>query len=104
MTPPALTPCEPCGQPSDCAASGSCFGEKARSISVSPAATPNRRNNVPSKRGNNSWERGVATDARGMPIRKANGDVIPVKEYASNRGRYDQLLKEARSGQVPAGT
>lgn len=93
-----FTVCGPCGQPEDCAAKAACFGEKARSMSVSPAATPNRRNNIPPRRGNNSWEKGIATDERGLPIRKANGEVIPIKEYASKRGHYDRLLREAKTG------
>lgn len=52
---------------------------------ISPRATPSKKSAAPPKGSNTSWEKGTITDARGMPLLKANGDPVPVKEYAENR-------------------
>lgn len=61
---------------------------KLRSVQLSPAATPTKTRKfgaVGVPKGNNSWERGIVTDARGMPILKPDGHLIRSKEYAERR-------------------
>ncbi len=52
---------------------------------------------------NNSWERGYATDHRGLPFRDANLEPIPVKKYAENRHQYDARRKELATSPNPFG-
>lgn len=75
-----------------------CFGCKVLSVQVSPSAMPSRRNNIPPARPLNSWERGVLRDDRGIPVRRASGDVIPVHEYGSERRKIDEQLKAVKQG------
>lgn len=75
-----------------------CFGCKVLSVQVSPSAMPSRRNNIPPARPLNSWERGVVRDDRGLPVRRANGDVIGVHEYAAKRRQIDADLKAVKQG------
>lgn len=45
-----------------------CFGCKAVTVQVSPAATPTRTKYLkPPRTPNNSYEKGIPTDERGMP-------------------------------------
>ena len=74
-----------------------CFKHKIRTIQWSPAATPSRRNQIPPKTPNNSWEKGIATDDRGMPLLGASGEPIGLKERASRRGHIDQRLRELKN-------
>lgn len=75
-----------------------CFGCKVHSVQVSPSAMPSRRNTIPPARPMNSWERGVVRDDRGLPVRRANGDLIPVHEYASERRKIDADLRAVKQG------
>lgn len=55
---------------------------------VSPAATPGRRNAKPPKLIGNSWERGIVTDDRGMPIlRRDTLEPIGVKAWGEKYRR-----------------
>ena len=85
-----------------------CGKESARRILQSPAltadATPNRgRNKIPPRRPNNNWERGKAGEHRAdgsfVPYVKADGDNIPIKEFADNRSKYEGLLRERKNKQ-----
>lgn len=61
---------------------------KLRSVQLSPAATPTKTRSfgeIGKPKGNNSWERQIVTDARGMPILHADGNLIRSKEYAERR-------------------
>lgn len=62
-----------------------CFGCHVKSIQWSPAATPTRRNHLPARRPNNSWEKGVPTDNRGMPVLDADMKPVGQKQYSENR-------------------
>lgn len=76
-----------------------CFGCKVKSIYFPPSSTPTRTpSNAPPKPPSNNWEKGILRDNRGLPIRKANGNVISLKEHADNRHQIDQQIKEAKSG------
>lgn len=87
----------------DCAAheKGLCLRHKLAAwrdqggMQVSPAATPNQRNHKPPKvtDGANAWERGIATDDRGMPYLKADLSPIGVKEWQTLRPRYEARRK-----------
>lgn len=45
----------------------------------------------------NSWERGIAKDERGMPLLKADGNYIPIKEYGEKRHYYEGLRDQLRN-------
>ena len=53
-------------------------------IQISPKATPSKRSPTPPRKPNNSWERGLATDERGMPL-YMGGKPLGVKEAAERR-------------------
>lgn len=72
-----------------------CFKHKIRTVQLSPAATPSRRNNIPpSRQGEgNSWEKGIATDERGMPLIGKNG-YIGLKEMQDRRHDIESQLRQ----------
>lgn len=73
---------------------------RLRSIQLSPAATPTktRRFGKIGTKGNNSWERQVITDQRGMPILHADGNLIRSKEYAENRRSIEEGRRRLAQG------
>lgn len=67
-----------------------CFACRvAPGIQISPKATPSKRSLSPPKKPDNSWERGIATDERGMPFLGKGGAPIGVKEYGQRRSEID---------------
>ena len=67
-------------------------------IQISPKATPNKtRSKAPPRTPNPSWESGVATDHRGVPLLGEKGEPIPVKQYAENRHKYDERRRRLRN-------
>jgi hypothetical protein len=81
----------------DCATGSTCFRHKLRSIQFSPACTPTRRNTIPPRTPQNSWERGVATDSRGMPLLDSNCQPIGLKELANNRSTIEGALTDLKN-------
>lgn len=59
---------------------------------------PSRRNSIAPARPMNSFERGVLRDERGLPVRRASGDVIGLHEYGSERRKIDEQLKAVKQG------
>lgn len=62
-------------------------------MNVAPSATPSRTANrpfVPPATPNNSYERGVPRDHRGMPYLDAKGGVMGQKEYNASRRQLDE--------------
>ena len=94
----AFDVCGPCGQPDDCTMNRACFGEKARSFQLSPAATLSRYNAVPPATPQNSYEKGVFRDDRGLPVRDGYGNTIPIKKYHERRHEFDQKLAAVKAG------
>lgn len=76
-----------------------CFGCKIRTINLSPAATPSRRNSkTPRESTNNSWEKGIPTDSRGMPYLDSNLNVIGQKRWAeTERRKFETALSAEAS-------
>ena len=74
-----------------------CFKHRVRTIQISPSATPSRRNTIPPRAPNNSWEKGIARDERGMPLLDSSNEPIGLHEMASNRGTYEARVKELKS-------
>jgi hypothetical protein len=78
-----------------------CFGCKIQTIQISPYATPNRLHPERAPRTpNNSWEKGIPTDSRGMPFLKADGSAMGVKEYGEKRHQIEEHRKKLH--QAPA--
>lgn len=71
-----------------------CFGCKVRSIQFSPACTPTRRNNVPPPPPQNQWEKGVATDSRGMPYLDEKLNPIGLQHLADNRSKIEGQIRD----------
>lgn len=72
---------------------------KMLSVRLSDKALPTkRRSSAPPKPGSNSWERGIATDHRGVPYLDGNGSMIGVKQFAQNRSRYEEQIRRNRAG------
>lgn len=78
-----------------------CVTCKFRSIQISPAATPNRtqarRAAHPPRTPNNSWEKGIATDERGMPLLGKDAEPIGVKQYAEQRRPIEERRRQLRN-------
>lgn len=67
----------------------SCFRERLLSVGLSKAATPTRKTgSAPPSKADNSWERGVPRDERGVPFLDHNGGVCFQKEVVENRDRW----------------
>lgn len=64
---------------------------------IAPSATPTRtpQHGSDEKPLSNAWERGLATDERGLPINDAKGP-IGVKQLADDRTRIEKRLREVR--------
>jgi hypothetical protein len=86
----------------DCSTGVTCFRHKLRSIQFTPSCTPTRRNTIPPRTPQNSWERGVATDNRGMPLLDSNMEPIGLKELANNRSTIEGALKDLKNKPVSA--
>lgn len=67
-------------------------------VELSPAATPSKTRRVGSlgSRNRNSWERGIPTDNRGMPVLREDGSPMRAKEYAERRREIDESRRRAR--------
>lgn len=66
----------------------------ASSIQFPRAPNPN---SAPPAQSKNSWEKGVWRDDRGVPIR-VNGKVVPVKDLAAKRAKYEEGYRQIRAG------
>lgn len=79
---------------------------KLRSLQVSPAigmASRGRKCGPLGFKANNSWERGIVTDDRGMPLLHPDtGDVIGTKQYSEERHRLE-AARRTLANQVHAG-
>lgn len=77
---------------------------KFATIQVGQAVRPKKPvKDVPIGGWNNSWERGYATDHRGMALLDGNLEPIPLKKYAENRSKYDARRKELATSPNPFG-
>lgn len=76
-----------------------CFRCKIRTVQVSPSATPSRRSKVNQKPnlGNNSWEKGIVRDGRGMPhLNPGTLEPMPIKTYVENRHEIQEAKKKMK--------
>lgn len=86
-----------------------CFPCKLRGWSdggmqLSPAATPSKTRKVHPvgvPKGNNSWERQVVTDSRGMPLLRADGELIRSKEYGERRSVIEAARRQNANEPAP---
>ena len=81
---------------SDC----DCFACKIKTIQVSPSATPSRRKaNQKPNLGNNSWEKGIVRDGRGMPhLNPGTLEPMPIKAYVENRHKIEEAKRKMAQG------
>lgn len=71
-----------------------------RSINISYDVNPRRKNDVPPRRPNNSFERGVRTDERGIPYLDKNGQPLRMKESFNPKDyeRSDRTIRVSTGG------
>ena len=81
-----------------------CFGCRVQTVQFDPRATPSRRNKVAPRTPNNSWERGVWRDGRGMPYLDKDNKEIGLKALADNRHHYDGQVRELKQIQTSTHT
>ncbi len=81
--------------------SGLCFGCRIKQVEFDPYATPSRVIDRPQPirpMAENPWANGVAGEHRPgggfMPYLDGDGKKIGVKQYADNRGQFDQIRKD----------
>lgn len=79
-----------------------CEACKLRFLQLSPSvsSTRTRRYGPIGHKGGNSWERQVITDNRGMPILRANGDLIRSHDLASNRSLVEDGLRRLHNSEL----
>lgn len=81
-----------------------CYGCKVKSLAVGlpkdfRSRTPSK---TPPRRPNNSWEKGIARDERGMPIiRSSDLSPVGVKEAAQKRHLIDENKRRLRQDPKP---
>lgn len=79
-----------------CLVEGLCFKHKIKTVSLSPAATPTRKNNVPPAQPNPAWEKGIYRDDRGMPLLNENGSYVGVKNaHKYRKSQHESWQKTA---------
>lgn len=74
---------------------------RLKGVSISPAATPTSRNNIPSDNNRyNGYEKGKAYETRAsgerVPILNKDGQLIPIKTYNE---KYRKVHEETRQAQ-----
>jgi len=72
---------------------------RQRGLSVAPSATPSRSSNrkfVPPATPNNSYERGIPRDSRGMPYLDENGGVMGQREFNSKQRQIEETALARR--------
>lgn len=80
-----------------------CRSCKFQSIQIGPSCKGQARNNIAPEgtAGRNSWEKGIVTDNRGLPLRNfQTGAPITVKQYADKRSVYEESRRRLASGKV----
>lgn len=61
-------------------------------IQIHRNATPTKtKSKTPPRTPNNSWEKGIARDDRGMPLMR-DGKPVSIKQYAENRHTIDAAV------------
>lgn len=79
------------------------YRDHVATVGIAPSATPSRHNNAAPRTPNPAWERGIATDERGMPYLKPGSmEFMSVKEAAERRREIEGARRALR--QAPAAT
>jgi len=71
--------------------------EAIESIQISPSATPSRRNSIPPRTPNNSFEKGVRRDERGVPLLDKDASPLHLGE-GFNKRSYERSVSPHSSG------
>ena len=79
-----------------------CFGCKLQSVQFNPYATPGMlRPHIAPRKPENSWEKGVPTDSRGMPFLKTDGTPMGQKEYSESRSKIEAHRRRLHNSTEP---
>ena len=90
--------CVGCDPDNDCSVRQRCFSEVALSLRYSDTCTPTRTpSKTPPRRPNNSYERGILRDDRGLPITD-KGHPIPLKTYHNHKRHFDEMIRRSKQG------
>jgi hypothetical protein len=77
-----------------------CFGCKILEIDFSPRCFGTRTPSAaPPAKPRNSWEKGIVTDGRGLPVTGADGKPIGVAQAANNRKAIDAQIRAVKDPQ-----
>lgn len=80
-----------------------CRSCKYRTINLSMTCTPTKTRSLAPPRGSNpAWERGKATDHRGVPYLDGKGNEIGVKQFAENRHKYEATIRRNKNAPAPS--
>lgn len=74
-------------------------------MQLSPAATPTKTRKISPpgvSKSNNSWERQIVTDSRGMPLLRADGELIRTKEYGERRHEFESARRRNANEAPPS--
>lgn len=79
---------------------------RSKGISISPAATPTRRNSVPPTNDRyNGWEKGKAYEERPggtqMPILSKDGQLIPIKKFNEQHRQGHETNRKRQQAAQP---
>lgn len=72
--------------------------EVLESIQISPSATPTSRNDIPPRTPNNSFEKGVRKDERGVPYLNQEGRALRMKDQFDERKYGRESVKVSTGG------
>lgn len=93
--------CHNCGRKrrfgNSCRGCGHIDREVIESVQISPSATPSRKNAIPPRTPNNSFEKGVRKDERGVPYLDTDMSPVHFKE-SFNKRAYERSVGTTDSG------
>lgn len=78
-----------------------CLACKLETIQLSQAWFPSKPGGAPPAGNRNAWERGIATDHRGVALLDGSGEPIGVKRYAENRTAFEAERRRLANDPVP---
>ena len=78
------------------------FGCRVKSFQVNPYAMPSRLNHSAApKTPDNTWERGIPTDSRGMPFLSQSGEFMGQKEFSERRHEIEDKKRLLHNSAAP---
>lgn len=80
------------------------YRDHVLSVGIAPSSMPSRASKAPPRKPNPAWERGIATDERGMPyLRPGSMEFMSVKEAAERRSEIEKGRRKLRTAPTEKG-